>query len=688
MKNFIRLFVRNRVFANVLLLIIVVVGVLASHEMIREFFPETQVDIVNVVVPFPGADPEEVEEGISRKIEDAIENVEGIKRYHTYSSENVGRAVIEVADGADMSEVTDRVRNAIDTISTFPVDAEKPIISEVTYRQIVLFLALWGDMTERQLKEQAEQIKDDLQRDPNISQIFVSGVRDYEIAIEVSEEKLREYGLTFDEVSRTVRRESLNLSAGMIRTKGEEIRIRTVGRKYTGKDYASIVVRSSPEGNITTLNQLATIHDEFTEDPVFAMFNGKPCALLTLYKTSDEDALAISDTVKKFVARENQQLPKGVHISTFFDMTKMIRARINLLTRNGMFGLALVFLLLWLFLEFRLSFWVAMGIPISLSGALAIMWAMGGSINMLSLFALIMVLGIIVDDAIVVGEAIYVHRKRGEGPVDAAVAGVMEVGMPVIASVTTTIVAFLPLGFSAGIMGKFIKIIPVGVISALAISLLECLFLLPAYRIHLPDLNAPAPAGHPISRLAKRMRHNISNGMEWFVEHVYVPFVARAVRWRYVTLSIAIAIMLTTAGMVSGGFIKYVTFPKVDGDIIISNIEFPDGTPIEVTRAAVDRTRDALEKTASKFTSVTGEPIIKNVYTTAGSMANDIESTVSSNVGQVMAELLPTERRGIHFEDINVAWQKEIGAIPGVISQTFSGISPGPPGADIEIYLQ
>ena len=686
MREFVSAFVRNRVLANVLLLIIVVVGVLATVNMNREFFPEVSIDMISVTVPYPGADPEEVEEGISRRIEESLDGIQGIKRYYTTSSENVGSAIVEVNDDADLSEVTDKVRNAIDSISTFPLDAEKPIISEVLFRRNVLYLLLWGDLPERQLKEWAEQIKDELQRTPGISQVTIIGARSYEIAIEVSEERLQEYGLTFTDVSRAVRRGSLNLSGGVMRTKGEEIRVRTVGRKYTGKDFASIVVIASPDGEIITLDRLATINDGFTEDTISATFNGEPCVMVALFQTGNEDAIGIADAVRNF--SDTKALPEGVHISTFLNMTTMIEARIRLLTRNGLIGLSLVFLLLWLFLDLRLSFWVAMGIPISLAGGMGLMWAIGGSINMISLFALIMVLGIIVDDAIVVGEAIYVHRKRGDGQLQAATEGVMEVGLPVLAAVTTTIVAFVPLGFTSGIMGKFIAIVPVAVIAALLISLIECLFLLPAHLNHLPDLNADVEKGHPWKRGVQQLRRRISHGMEWFVEHIYLPFVGKAVRWRYVSLAVAISVILFTVGLYRGGLLKFVMFPPVDGDMMTSSIEFPDGTPAGVTRDAVEQTRTALERAVARFESVSGEPIVKGVFAVVGQSGDEQQRSRGSNVGQVIVELLGTERRGIHYEDLNVAWEEEVGVIPGVISHTYAGMEAGPPGANIEIWLQ
>ncbi|MGW8323569.1 MAG: efflux RND transporter permease subunit, partial [Thermodesulfobacteriota bacterium] len=463
----------NTVFANIGLIMILIGGGLAAFNMVRETFPEFSLDRIQIVVPYPGADPEEVEEGICRKIEEAIEGVDGVKEYTTVSSENQGTAVIEVKEDYDVDEVLDQVRSRIDAISTFPVDAEKPIISEMLIRNEVVVLALSGSMSERRLKEWAEEVKDGIQQLPEVSQVLVFGTRDYEINIEVSEERLREYGLSFAHVSDAVRKSNLNLAGGTLRTEGEEIRIRTMGRKYTGEELASIVVLARPEGEIITLDRLATIRDGFTEDPILLSLNDASAAALVVYKTEEEDAIAISKAVRAYVDRLQAELPEGADAKVLVDTSVFLQARINLLTKNGVLGLCLVFLVLWFFLDFRLSFWAGMGMPISLAGALTILWGMGETINMISLFGMIMVLGIVVDDAIVVGEAIFFHRKEGASRIGAVVEGVSEVGLPVIAAVLTTVVAFIPLAYVGGIMGKFIAILPVVVIACLSISLIE-----------------------------------------------------------------------------------------------------------------------------------------------------------------------------------------------------------------------
>ena len=688
MKPLIRRLISNSVFANVILVIIVLTGVVSATMMVREFFPEFSVETIFVEVLYPGADPEEVEEGISRKIEEEVDSLEGIKRYTTVSSENIGRAIIEVREDYPVDEVYDRLRNAVDSISTFPVDAEKPILSQLTLRNEVLYLALWGDQNERVMKEWAERIKDELQQLPGLSQVTVFGTRDYEISIEVSEDRLREYGLSFAEVASAVRRGSMNLSAGTIRTQDEEIRLRTIGRSYTGADFAKIVVLARSNGDIITLDRVADVRDGFTEDPIEATFNGEPAVMLGIFKTQEEDAIAIADTVAEYLETKEDTLPVGVHISPWSNRSDLIRDRISLLTRNGVVGLCLVFILLWVFLDFRLSFWVSMGIPISLSGAMALLYMVGATINMISLFGLIMVLGIIVDDAIIVGEAIYVHRKNGDPPLSAAVNGVCEVGLPVIAAVTTTIVAFIPLAFVGGVMGKFISILPVVVIAALLVSLVEGLFILPAHLNHLPDINAEVGTGHPWKQRAKRMRRAISHGMEYFAEHIYKPFAEKSIRWRYITLSVALCCVLLGIGIFQAGFLRFVMFSDVDGNDVVASVEFPQGTPFTVTREAVEQTRQALEQAAAEFETVSGKPLLQNVYAVTGEAGEGFESRQGPNLGSVRVELLPTEERGIYSEDINVAWEKAVGQIPGALSQTFSGLESGPPGSAIEVWLQ
>jgi len=688
MKKIFTAFAGNTVFANIVTLMIFMAGGLALSSMLRESFPQFSLDMISIRVPYPGADPEEVEEGISLKIEDALDTVEGIKQYTTKSSENTASVTIEVQEGHDVGTVLDQVKAKVDAISTFPVDAERPVITEVVMRDAVMMLALSGNLDEKQLKTWANQVKDEVGLLDGISQVEVFGSRDYEISIEVSEERLQQYGLTFAEVSKAVRDSSLNLHGGTIRTRGEEIRVRTIGRKYTGAELADIIVLSGPDGEVIPLGRIATIKDDFTEDPVTALIDGAPSVFVMIFKTTDEDALKISNEVSRYVKQKRRQLPPGVSLTDFYDHTTALRARIHLLSRNGIVGMSLVFFLLWLFLDLRLSFWGGMGIPISLAGALFILWSMGETINMVSLFGFIMVLGIVVDDAIVVGESIYVHRRLGQPPLQAAVEGVAEVGMPVIAAVITTVVAFIPLGYISGIMGKFISILPTVVISCLIISLIECLFLLPAHLSHLPDLNRDKKPFWIVGRWLRAFQRFMQQGLERFVDGRYMRFLDRALSWRYVSLTIAVTVLILTLGLVKSGLVKFQVFPKIDGFVITSTVEFPDGTPPSVTKKALRTIEEAFVRVAKRMPTSSGEPMIKKKLSLVGQTLGERMGRTGPNLGSVQIILLESEKRGIHSNDLLIEWEKEVGSITGARAVTFQGLSAGPGGAEIEIWLQ
>lgn len=676
-------FAKNTVFANIILILIFMGGWLATRGMIKETYPEFSLDMITISVAYPGADPEEVEEGISRKIEEALEGVEGVKQYTTTSSENVGTALLEVKENYPVDEVLDRVRTKIEAISTFPKEAERPVIKEFIYKEPVVTLYVSGQMSERRLKQWAEDLKDEIKGIPAISQVELFGQKDYEISIELSEERLKQYNLTFTQVAEALRQSSLNLAGGTIRTREEEIRIRTLGRKYTGRELASIVVLAQPEGGSITLDRIADIKDGFSEDPMEATVNGDPALMILVSKTREEDSLTISKGIRDFVKAKQFTLPTGAHINILYDNTDILRSRIDLLVKNGIMGIIIVFILLWVFLNVRLSFWAGMGIPVAVAGGLMVLWAVGGTINMISLFGLIMVLGIVVDDAIVVGEAIYVQRQSGKPPLQSAVDGLAEVGFPVIAAVATTVVAFVPLLQVGGILGKFIAILPVVVISCLAVSLVECLLLLPAHISHLPDPETDR------SKMGffHRMNAMTSRSMEWFVETVYSPFLAKTLEYRYISLCTAISVLLVTLGLIRGGLIKFHVFPEIDGFVITSTVEFPDGTPASSTQKATRQIDDALLRLAAMVKTRSGDPLIVDRLSLVGRTLADIPK-YGAHMGAVQAVLLDSKNRGIHSKDLMVEWEKEVGAIPGATSLTFEGFSAGPPGDPIEVWIQ
>ncbi len=681
-------FAKNTVFANILLLLIFMGGYFGATRMVRETFPETRLDTIQVVVAWPGADPEDVEEGISRKIEEAVDSLDGVKQYTTVSDENAATAIIEVHEDADVDDVYDRVNNAVNAIQTFPEDAERPVIEKVVVRLHVAFLALSGDdLSERELKEWAERTKEALQALPEISRVELVGARDYEISIEVSEARLREYGLTFDQVTAAVRANSLNAPGGTLRTDDEQIRLRTIGRNYTAEQFAQIVVFAHPNGDVITLDRIADVRDTFSDDPIYSRLNGETAVSLMVTKTSDQDALRIKGAIVEWLDQARAQLPKGLEMTLWGDASAVLQARISLLVRNGIAGLILVFIILWLFLDLRLAVWASMGMPICIAGALFVIYALGYSINMISLFAMITVLGIIVDDAIVVGEAIYVARKNGAPPLRAAVDGTMEVGMPVIAAVITTIVAFMPMLYTGGLLGKMIVVLPVVVIAALLISLVECLAMLPAHLSHLPDPKrerAPKTTWSKATNLHKRT----NEGLEWFAEHAYGPFLRWALRWRWASIALAFFFAMASWGLVQGGFVDFIFFPKLDGDRIIGDVTFPEGTPLHVVEAAVEKIGQGFMRVAQSEETASGDPLVENVYTLAGAAINSRGFIREApNVGSVNVELLGSSERGLRSQYLLSRWQEETGDIAGAESVSFSGQEAGLPGAAIEIWL-
>ncbi len=699
MRSILTRLYNHTVVATMVTIFFCLAGIVSGSQLIREGFPEIPLDTVLVEMTFLGADPYEVEEGIARKIEEAIDGLEGVKRFTTVSIQNRCRTLIEVKDGYPMPKALDNIRNAVDAISNFPIDAEKPIISELTIRGEVIFVALWGDLTERVAKETAEQIKDELQALPEISQVSVSGVRDYEIAIELSEEKMRQWGLTFDDVSSALQAGSVNLSGGTLRTKGEEIDIKAEGRKYTGEEFSEIVVLAKPTGEIITLDQIARIRDTFTEDAVIARFNGQPAVMIGVFKTETEDSIRVARATREYVKERAQTLPPGLHLTPWNDDSTTIEHQLDILIENGLQGLVLVIFTMWVFMGFRLSFWVAMGIPVAISGALTFLYLTGGSLNIMTLLGMILVMGILVDDGIVISESIFNRRWNGERGLAAAVHGIEEVGVPIIAAVATTIVAFIPLFFIPSVIGKFVAIIPGVVISALMVDMFEATTCLPTHLSHLPDPHTPPKLPRWLRALSFDfyLRKWITGALFWFIDHVYVPFVYRTLRNRYAVVGCAIAfVIVTIVGIgppinkyIGGGFVKFILFPALDNPFLEASIEFPKGTPLDITVAALAQTEKAIQRVETEAKAQGERPFVKHVYSVIGQGADPFEQRASgSHVGVIRVEMTTSTERKIPSREVVARWQKATGNIPGAVVQAFGTQEQGPPGAPIQIWLE
>ena len=679
----------NHVVANLLMFVLIAGGLIKAYSIKQEIFPEIDLDRIQVSVVYPGAGPEEVEEGIILQIEESVSGVDGIKELDSKALEGVGSVIAVIRTGEDANRVLQDIKSEVDRIATFPEEAEKPVISKLLNRHEVISVVVYGKIGERSLREQAEGVKNDLLDMPEITQVDLGGVRPYEISIEIPEENLRRYNLTLDEVARRVRRSSMDLPGGSIKTSGGEILLRTKELRRRGIEYANISILSNPDGTEVKLGDIGRVKDAFQETDEFARFNGMPAAMVRVFRVGEQKPIQISNLVKKYVERKKSFLPPSVKISTWNDMSEIFKSRMSLLTKNAFYGLTLVMITLGLFLEIRLAFWVMLGVPISFLGGLLVMPSLGVSINMISLFAFILALGILVDDAIVVGENVYKHRQMGKTYVEAAYEGAVEVGMPVIFSVLTTVAAFVPLVFVTGIMGKFIKVIPLVVISLLIVSLVESLFILPA---HLSRGEGKAEAKGFLRRIDK-IRVSFSWRLDHFIAGAYTNFLARCVRNRYATLATGLALLFLTVGVVKGGILKFVFMPSVDGDVIIASLKMPLGTPAKETgrveKYVVGKAMDVVASYDREREK--GDSILRDTYAVVGGTFSEggpaaRGGSSASNLSNIALFLTETKKRGVSTTDIGNSWRKAVGEIAGVDSLTFSS-NLMHIGADIDIQV-
>ena len=677
-KGLLGWFASNHVAANLLMVMIIVAGLMAIMSAKLEVFPEMSLDMITITVPYLGATPEDVESGVCLRIEEAIASIDGVKRITASASEGFASIVVEIEEYADTAKVLDDVKSQIDNITTLPQETEKPIIAELKTTHSVINVVVSGDASEKTLKTLAEQIRNDLTGMENISQASITGVRPYEISIEIPEETLRRYNLTFNYIAQRIRESSLDIPAGSIQTTSGEILVRTKGQKYYGKEFGEITILTRNDGTELKLNDIATVKDGFEDIDQYCGFDGERAALIQVSRTGDQDALDIARTVKKYVKEKQSSMPEGISLGLWQDDTDYLRARLDLLTRNAYLGLILVFICLTLFLNMRLAFWTTMGIPVSFLGAFYLIPHFDVSINMMSLFAFIMCLGLVVDDAIVIGENIFAYREQGFGRTEAAIKGVKEMAMPVTLAVLTTMFTFIPLGYTLGIMGKILRVIPIVVISVLGVSLIEALLILPAHLSSQHSWNK-----YFIVRITDRINKVTHKALDRFINGPLVRSVERAVKWRYVTLATGIAIFLVTIGIIAGGYIKFVFFDSVEADNLVAELKMPLGTPYEQTQKNIKKVEQAAFEIISEIDKSQPEKpsVMKHMATTIGSLPSESRggpvsvaggSGGQSHLAEINIELLGAEFRDISSVDIGNKWRDKVGEIPGVSSLTFT----------------
>ena len=694
MKNIIRWFILNTVAANLLMIFIIIAGLFTLSRLRMEVFPDITIPIINVSVLYPGASPEDIEESICVKVEEQVQGINGLKRITSSSNESFGSINIEVENGYDIDEVKDEVKSLVDAITSFPDDAEKPTVKSFDGQPEVITIAVHGNVDEVSLLNIAEKVRDEVSDLPSITQTRL-GKKPREISIEISENTLQKYGLSFDYVASKIRSSSMDVPGGAIETYDGEILIRSKGQAYSGDEFGAIPVLSLPDGSTVLLRDIANIVDGFQDVEYDIKFNSEPALLIRVYRTGEQNALNIADEVHKYIKKKNPMMPPGISLTTMKDESVILRGRIKLLTENAYLGLLLVLIVLALFLKPKLAAWVSLGIPISFMGGFWLLPIFDVSINMISLFTFILVLGIVVDDAIVVGENIHIFRKRGLSGVDAALEGAYQVAKPVIFAVLTTMVTFSPMILVEGAMGKIWKIIPVVTIVVLLFSLIESLTILPAHLAHMKEDDDIKE--NKFFTWWSSIQLIIHEGLQSFIKNKYNPLLEIALKNRGNTIAISISILILTIGLVASGFIKFNFFPPLEADIVIAGVEYPEGTPVSITKIGLEQ----VEKSAYRLKDslevlYPDKDIFINMVSTAGDQPIKTQSArgpgnldanfFGSHLAECVIELAPGEERPVSTIEISKIWRELTGPIAGVKQVTFDS-DLFSSGAPIEIQL-
>jgi len=650
---------RHSVAPNLLMMFLLMGGFYMALRIKQEVFPEFDLDRVTITVPYPGASPEEVEQGIILAIEENVRGITGVEEVTAMAREGVGVVTAELEEDTDNQRVYQEIQQEVDRITTFPQDAEEPEVVLATRRRQVVDLALYGDAQEWVLRDLAEQVRDELLQDPAITQIDVIPERTFEVSIEVPQENLRAYDLTLAMIADRIRRASIETPGGSVKTEGGEILLRMKERRDWAREFGQIPIVTSAEGTELRVCDLGRVIDTFEETYQVFTYNGMPAVGLDVYRIGDQTPIGVSDAVRAALVDIEARLPPGVQITVVHDMSEVYRQRLELLLRNGLLGLTLVLLILTVFLEHKLAFWVTMGIPISFLGAFLFLPSMDVTINMISMFAFIIALGIVVDDAIVVGENVFEYRQQGMGLLEAAIRGARDVAVPVTFSILTNIVAFAPLAFVPGFIGKIWTVIPLVVSSVFLISLVESLLVLPAHLAH-----SKREGGTALGQAVHRMHDRLSRAISRLIEKRFGPFLETVVRFRYLAISAAVAVLLIVGGYVGSGRLGLVLMPKVEGDEVDATAVLPYGSPLSRLVEVRDELLYSLKQVASEHG---GDRLVEGVV-----------ARIEENQIFVTGFLTDPEVRPISTAAVAQLWRERSGPIGGLESLRFQSDRRGP----------
>jgi multidrug efflux pump subunit AcrB len=696
-KRAIAWFAENHVAANLVMLVIIAVGLATLPMMKQEVFPEIELDLVSVSIVYPGASPEEVERSVTVRIEEELKGLQGIKHLRSSSGEGLASVTAELFAGEDARRRVEDIRSAVDRIDTFPDETEEPQVKQLEVRHRVLTVAISGQADEWTLKRLGQQARDEIASLPGVSDVSLSSTRPYEISIEVSEAALRQYGLTFDDVVGAVRQSSMDMPGGSVKTDAGEILLRAVGQVYRGRDFEQIPLVSRSDGTRLVVGDVATVVDGFEEGDARVRFDGEPAVSVQVYRVGEQRTLAASQQVQDWLTKARERMPAGITLTVWNDESDILRSRINTMLRNARGGFVLVVLILALFLRLRLALWVSLGIPISFLGAIALMPALGMSINFISLLAFIIVLGVVVDDAIVVGESTHVEQQRSGRKLPGAIAGAQRVLVPVVFGVFTSVVAFAPLLFLPGPMGRVTRVVPIVVICCLLFSLFESMFILPAHLGH-GRKALDAPPGNAVSALWRRLQDRIATGLASLIHDLYRPTLDRALEWRGLTLAIGVSLLVVTGGLVAGGYIQFAFYSDIEGDTVVADLTMAQGTPAAATIAAADRMERAaveLRDEIDATRSATAPSIFSHVVARIGSQPRKNQrgpfgasrSSINENLAELEIAVAAPEDREIGMAELANRWREKVGEIPGAEELTYSSELMSQ-GAALELELR
>lgn len=666
--------------ANLLMIMLLVAGLLALPQLKRETFPEFSRGVVQVNVAWPGASAEDAEEALCLRLEDALDAVSNLSEIRCEARESVALAVAEMEDGADMARFLDDIKSEVDAIRDFPERVEDPVVTEINRTDLVAKIAVTGPMSVQDLKAYAEQLKARLKVLPNVSLVSVEGFSDHQLRIEVSEQALRAYGVSLSTLANTLKTQGIDLPVGSLEGGSREWLVRFADQRRSVLELADLVVLSSDSGAELRLGDVATITDRFEKQETRTDYNGQRAALLSVSKNKSEDILTVMAEVEQFLQAEQAVAPSGVDFAVTQDMSSIVSDRLSMLLKNGVQGLILVFVVMALFFRLRFAFWVTMGLPVSFLAGMLGMVLMGMSINMITLVAMLVALGLLMDDAIVIAENIAAHLAKGKSAMQSAIDGTTEVMPGVLSSFITTVCVFLPLSFLAGDMGKVLGVLPIALISVLTVSLVEAFLILPSHLGH--------SLAHVDLTQQSKFRHRFDAGFAYVRER----WVGRAVDWtmrsRYLFLGTVLATMIATVGLVAGGVVKFIGFPSVEGDLVQARVLLPQGTPLWRTDAVVQQILAGVKVLDDEYSPQQpgGERLVQATSVQYGVNGDSNES--GAHLATVHLDLLSAEVRSGDMNSFISTWREGVGDLPDVISLTFKEPTLGPGGKAIDIRLE